>query len=236
MMTDVSDSVPARSDLLGRFLRAVVQYPRRSPATLTYLALLTIGTVVVKHVLPGPTADRIFEAISTNLDNLPRHPVTTLFGSLLVLDDATWLDNLLVVGLGISVCLALLERRLGALRALGAALLAHVSATLITLVVVSIATRAETYPADSRHALDYGVSYASIAAVAAVTPLLPRRGRPWWCAVAVLYPLTAAQWYGWLPDFTTIGHISAALIGLAMGFAMFRTRSTRETAESVSSA
>jgi hypothetical protein len=224
----------------GRDLRVfVVGYPRASPATLTYLALLAVDTVVVNHLLSSVTADRILAAISTNLDNLPRHPFTTLFGSLLLVDDGTWLDNLLVVGLGLCVCLGLLERRLGSLRALGAALSAHVGATLITSVVVAMATDAGTYPAGIRHSLDYGVSYASIAAITAVTPLLPRRGRPWWAAAAVLYPLTAADWYGWLPDFTTIGHIAAALIGLTAGFALAwtaRTRSTRGTAESASSA
>ena len=37
---------------------------------------------------------------------------------------------------------------------------AHLGATLITSAVVAMATDAGTYPADTRHSLDYGVSYA----------------------------------------------------------------------------
>ncbi|WP_407285351.1 rhomboid-like protein [Streptomyces sp. BP-8] len=232
-MTDISQhSEAAPETLLGRSIRALTRYPRRSPATLGYLVLLAVDTLVVKRVLPESTAGRILQDISTNIDNLPRHPVTSLLGSLLVVDRGTLLDYLLTVGLGVAVCLGFLEHRIGAPRAFAAVLLGHVGATLVTSGVVAMAIDAGTYPPDIRHALDYGVSYVSIAATASITPLLPRRARPWWAAVAVLYPLTAAEWYGRLPDFTTIGHIAAALIGLTVAFLMTQVGPRRANAPS----
>ncbi|GAB2702588.1 rhomboid-like protein [Kitasatospora kifunensis] len=194
--------------------RGLADYPRRSPAAFGYLVLLAVDTLVVKHLLAAATADRLLLGISTNLDNMGRHPIGSLFASLLVVDDGSWLDYLLIVGVGLAGCLALLERRLGTVRAVGVVLLGHVGATLVTTAVITVATRNGTYPVELRQTLDYGVSYASIAAVGAATVLLPRWARPWWAAAAVLYPLSSASWYGSLPGFVTIGHVSAALIGL----------------------
>ncbi|MFI6448873.1 rhomboid-like protein [Kitasatospora sp. NPDC050543] len=211
----------ARSSLA---LQTLAQLPRRTPATLGWLLLLGAGTAVVKGMLAEETSQRVLEAISTNPDNLARHPLRCLATSPFVEADGTWLDHLLVVGLGLAICLGLLEWRIGTLRALAAAVSGHLGATLLTAVVVAAAVDAGTYPAEVRHALDYGVSYASISAIAAVTPLLPLRLRPWWVAAAVLYPLTLAHWYGLLPDFTTVGHILSAAIGLAAGTAAVTLR------------
>ncbi|MYV99266.1 rhomboid-like protein [Streptomyces sp. SID3343] len=203
----------------ARHLRTLALYPRRSPATLSILALLLVDGFVVGHLMSQARADHLVEAISTNLDNLDDHPVRVLAGSLLVADvHGTWFGNLLTIGFGLGVCMAFLEHRVGALRAVGVTLLGHVGATLVTAVVLVVAIRDGTYPQATRHTLDYGVSYASMAAIAAVTPLLPRLLRVWWAGFCLLYPFMSAQWYGDLPDFTTIGHVSAALIGLGSGF------------------
>jgi hypothetical protein len=203
----------------ARHLRALARYPGRSPATFSILALLLVDQIVVGHLMSQASADHLVEAISTNLDNLGEHPIRVLAGSLLVADvHGTWLGNLLTIGFGLGVCMAFLERRVGALRAVGVTVLGHVGATLVTAVVLVVAIRDGTYPQATRHTLDYGVSYASMAAIAAITPLLPRPSRVWWAGFCLLYPFTSAQWYGELPDFTTIGHVSAALIGLGAGF------------------
>ncbi|WP_329585811.1 hypothetical protein OG500_33935 [Kitasatospora sp. NBC_01250] len=213
-----------------RLGRALAGCPRRSPATFGYLVLLLVDTLVVKQLLSAATADKVLLAISTNVDNMGRHPVGSLLGSMLVVDDGSWLDYLLIIGVGLAGCLALLERRFGSLRAVGTVLAGHVGATLVTTAVITVATRNGTYPQEVRHTLDYGVSYVSIAAVGAATVLLPRWARPWWAAAAVLYPLSSADWYGRLPDFVAIGHVSAALIGLAVavvGTAIGRRRQRR---------
>ena len=214
-------------------LRSAAAYPRRNPAAFGYLLLLTVDAALLRRVLSASDGARLRQDISTNLDNMGRHPLRSLFGSLLVVDPGSALTFLLVVVVGLAVCLALLERSIGTRRAVALVLAAHVGATLTTTAVIAVAVGAGTYPQATRHALDYGVSYASIAAVAAVTPLLPRRLRPWWAGVAVLYPLSRAEWYGALPDFTAIGHCTAALIGLACARigGVGRSRSTTAVAD-----
>lgn len=208
-----------RTDLLrpagARLLRSAVGYPRRNPAAFGYLLLLAVDAALLRWVLSASDGAGLRQYISTNLDNMGHHPLRSLLGSLLVVDLGDALNFLLVVVVGLAVCLAMLERTIGTWRAVALVLAAHVGATLTTTAVIVVAVGDGTYPEGTRHALDYGVSYASIAAVAAVTPLLPRRLRPWWAGAAVLYPLSSAEWYGALPDFTTIGHCTAALIGLA---------------------
>ncbi|WP_424638285.1 rhomboid-like protein [Embleya sp. AB8] len=200
-------------------LRSLVGYPRRSPATFAVLILLGINGIVVGWLMSATASDRLLDEISTNLDNLDHHPLRALAGSLLVADvHGTLTGNVLTIGFGLGVCMAFLEHRIGTLRAVGVTILGHVGATLVTAVVLIVAIHAGTYPEDTRHTLDYGVSYASMAAIAAVTTLLPGRMRPWWALACLAYPFSSAQWYGELPDFTTIGHVSAALIGLGSGF------------------
>ncbi|MFC1401017.1 MULTISPECIES: rhomboid-like protein [Streptacidiphilus] len=205
---------PLRSSR-ARLLRWAAGYPRRNPAAFGYLLLLAVDAALLRRVLSESDGVRLRQYISTNLDNMGQHPLRSLFGSLLVVDTGDALSFFLVVVVGLAVCLAVLERSVGTRRAVALVLVAHVGATLTTTAVISVAVGDGAYPQATRHALDYGVSYVSIAAVAAVTPLLPRRLRPWWAGAAVLYPLSDAEWYGALPDFTTIGHCTAALIGLA---------------------
>ncbi|WP_406298706.1 hypothetical protein OG948_25585 [Embleya sp. NBC_00888] len=200
-------------------VRGLVGYPRRSPATFAVLVLLAIDGIVVGRLMSDAAADRLLADISTNLDNLGHRPLRAMAGSLMLADiHGTLMGNLLTIGFGIGVCMAFLEHRIGTLRAVGITVLGHVGATLVTAVVLIAAIHHGTYPEDTRHTLDYGVSYASMAAIAAITPLLPVRLRPWWALACLLYPFSSAQWYGDLPDFTTIGHFSAALIGLGSGF------------------
>ncbi|MFI6582261.1 rhomboid-like protein [Embleya sp. NPDC050493] len=200
-------------------LRDLVGYPRRSPATFAVLILLAITGVVVGRLMSETDADRLLDDISTNLDNLHHHPLRAMAGSLMVADvHGTLAGNVLTIGFGLGVCMAYLEQRVGTLRAVGVTVLGHVGATLVTAVVLIVAIDAGTYPPETRYTLDYGVSYASMAAIAAITPLLPGRLRPWWALGCLLYPFSSVRWYGDLPDFTTIGHVSAALIGLGSGY------------------
>jgi hypothetical protein len=207
----------------------VIDYPRRSPVTSGYLILLGVTHVLVSYALTPSARTRLVLDISTNLDNLGRHPVRSLVASMLVIDSrAALLDDVLIVGLGIAVCLGWLERRAGSLRAAGVFVFGHVTATLVAAVVLLAAIHGGVYPAAVRHSLDYGVSYGSITAVTAITWYLPRRARAFWAALCVLYPLTDTTWYGWVPDFTTVGHVAGALCGLAAGLAVRRRGAARE--------
>ena len=200
---------------------AVRDHVRRTPVTSGYLVLLAVADVLVFHVLAPATRARLLLDISTNLHNLGRHPVRSMAAGMLVVDTrASFLDEVLIVGLGIAVCLAWLERRAGSVRAAGVFVFGHVAATLVAALVIVSAVRGGAYPASIERSLDFGVSYGSITATAAITWYLPREIRAVWAGVCVLYPLTAAAWYGWVPDFTTVGHMAGALCGIAAGYAL----------------
>ncbi|MFD5513609.1 rhomboid-like protein [Streptomyces sp. NPDC127051] len=225
---------------LGRPLRAVCEYPRRAPLTLAYVCLLLIGHVWVNH---GPSADRaatVLGYLSTNLDNLQDHPLSALLGSALFFDgtltDVTSVDfvgTLITFGLGVCCFLAWAEWRWGTPRAVAVFLGGHVVATLLTAVVTAIALQHDWYPTAVRQALDYGVSYGAQTVLAIGTLALPRRGRLPWAVFVLAWPLGGADWTGPLPDFTTIGHLTAAAVGFGLlGIPAVRRQRVRSTGPS----
>jgi hypothetical protein len=188
-------------------------------ATAGYLGVLLITYLVVAS-LPPAAANGLLHAISTAPADVDWWFPLRLVASALVVDTSGDLLNvvLIVVG-GVVVCLGLLEYRLGAARAFGIFLTVHVVVTLLTLLLVAVAD----YPPEVSAELDYGVSYGALGAAGAVTWLLPRWTRVPWAAFILLYPLTAADWYGRLPDVTTCGHVLSAAIGLGLGLLAVRT-------------
>ncbi|MFJ3927658.1 rhomboid-like protein [Streptomyces sp. NPDC090022] len=223
---------------LERLARAVRQYPRRAPLTLAYVCLLLAGHAWVGH---GPSADRaaaVLGHVSTNLDNLRDHPWSALPGSALFFDgtltdvtSAGFVGTLITLGLGVCCFLAWAEHRWGTARAAAVFLGGHVLATLLTAVVITVALRHGWYPADVRHAMDYGVSYGAQSVLAVGTLALPRRGRLPWAVLVLAWPLGGAEWTtGPLPDFTTVGHLTAAALGFALlGVPAFRRQRIRAT-------
>lgn len=208
-------------------LRTLRAYPRRSPLTLAYAGLLLLGHVWVEDWLPADRADALRQYISTNLDNLDDHPLTALFGSAL-LYDGTLTDvlstafggTLITFGLGICVSLAWAERRFGTRRAALLLLVGHVGATLVTALVILFALRQGWYPESVRHASDYGISYGAQTALGFAVLALPRWARLPWAVFVFGWPLSGdAEWPGPLPDFTTIGHLVAAALGVGLAAA-----------------
>ncbi|MBO0883293.1 MAG: hypothetical protein J2P17_23745 [Mycobacterium sp.] len=196
---------------------------RRCPGTACYLVVLLATHLVVFHMLPQDAKQRVLRSISTNLPAMGWSSPLRLIGSGLVVDTSgDLLDLVLIVGIGIAVCVGLLEHRFGTGRALGVFTAVHVLVSLLVLVVVAAAVRTGQYPDEVTHELDYGVSFGALGAIGAVTWLLPNWLRPLWTAVAMLYPLTAADWYGWLPDYTTVGHVLSATTGLGIMAFMLR--------------
>jgi hypothetical protein len=219
--------------VLANALRALPAYPRRNPVTAGYVLVLVLTHVWVSDVLSGGTAHRVLLSVSTNLDNLQDDPVGALIGSALFFDgtlnDVEFLGPLITVGLGVVCGLAWLERRHGARRAFGIFLTGHVMATLITAQVIAFALMRGWYPQSIRHTLDFGVSYGTEAVFAAVTFALPRRARPFWVVFVLGWPFAGSEWDGPLPDFTTIGHLTAAAIGftIAAGAMLLAKRRNR---------
>lgn len=196
---------------------------RRSAGTACYLAFLLVTHVVVFRLLPADAEQRVLRSISTNLADMDWSAPLRLAGSALVVNTSgALIDIALIVGLGLALCLGLLERRLGTVRAFTVFGVSHVLVSLIVLAVVAAAVSAGRYPDEVRHELDYGVSFGALGAIGAVTWFLPAWGRVPWAAIALFYPLTAATWYGSLPDYSTIGHVLSAATGLALGAALTR--------------
>ncbi|WP_051807599.1 rhomboid-like protein [Streptomyces sp. NRRL F-2664] len=210
---------------LDRALRALRRYPRRAPLTLAYVCLLLATHGWVGHGLSAEAADRVLGHVSTNLDNLREHPVSALLGSVLFFDGTLtdvaspgFAGTLITLGLGVGCFLARAERRWGAARAVAVFLGGHVVATLLTAGVVIVALRQGWYPVEVRQAMDFGVSYGAQTVLATGTPAVPRRGRPLWVVFVLGWPLGGAEWTtaGPLPDFTTVGHLLAAVLGFAL--------------------
>ncbi len=228
---------------LDRLLRAARGYPRRAPLTLAYVCLLLAGHAWVSHGLSADRAATVLGYLSTNLDNLQDHPLSALLGSVLFFDgtltdvtSAGFVGTLITMGLGVCCFLAWAEHRWGKPRAVAVFLGGHVAATLLTAVVITVALQHGWYPAAVRQSLDYGVSYGAQSVLAIGTLALPRRGRLPWAVFVLAWPLGGAEWTGPLPDFTTIGHLTAAALGFGLlGVPAFRRQRVRAAGPSSAS-
>jgi hypothetical protein len=190
------------------------------------------GTVVYLVVLLGvhawmavsPAATDFVDWASTNVVNLGTHPVGALAASALIVNGPL-LDagTVITLWLGIGGALWAVEARYGAVRAAAVFLAGHVGATLLTVPVILMAVRAGRYPDDVRTAVDVGISYGAQAALAAVVVALPRWARVPWVLFVLGWPLLDADWSGWLPDFTTVGHLLAAGLGFLLAVTLLRT-------------
>lgn len=212
----------------GRLLRAVARVPREAPLTAVLVVVLLAGHA---WLAVSPGAGRFLAWASTNLDNLADHPVGALAASALVVDGPVLLPDagtIITLGLGVVGALGWIEARHGTARAATVFVVGHVGATLLTAPVVAAGIADGRYDPAVRSALDVGISYGAEAALAAVTVLLARAPRlprgVWvpWLAFVLAWPLADAGWAGLLPDFTTVGHLLAAALGLATGALLLR--------------
>ncbi|GAB3895231.1 hypothetical protein GCM10029964_074820 [Kibdelosporangium lantanae] len=191
---------------------------RRHPGTVSYLLLLLAGTVVVFGVLPDDLIDEALRAVSTDLANLDWLFPLRLLASALVAEPTVY--TLLLVLVGVVGAFGWLERRFGTAWAFGIFLSVHVGVTLVTLLVEVVGVHVGFYPPEVREDLDYGISYGAIGCCGAVVSFLPGWARVPAALAVLLLPLVAADWYGWVPDFATIGHLLSGLSGFAVSFAL----------------
>lgn len=190
-----------------RLIDAVWAYVRSAPGTFVWLAILLATTLIIRSVSPD-TAQDILERRSTNLHYLAVSPVRVLVSSALWIGGSGWFAYLVLY----NIFHVPAERWLGTRRWLAVVIIAHVGATYISEGVLYWAIHHGYAPHSAVHTLDYGVSYA-LAGVQAV--LTYRIARPW------RYPYVAAALLFYVlgvleaRDFTSVGHLSAALLGLA---------------------
>ncbi|MDD7937220.1 hypothetical protein PHK61_02165 [Actinomycetospora lutea] len=201
--------------------RALRRWVRAGPATATYLGALVAAHVVLAATGTGPAA-RTWS--STNVENLRDHPLGALATSPFHLGNSGEITpgTVAIVGVGIGGALWWLEARRGVATAGAAFLGGHVGATVLTVPLILAAVEAGAYPASVLSAVDVGVSYGAQGAAAAATVLLPRRAGVPAALVVAGWPLLDADWTGWWPDFTSVGHLVAAGIGFGVGLAVRR--------------
>ncbi|MEV7597172.1 rhomboid-like protein [Kitasatospora sp. NPDC089797] len=208
-MTGSTTGVPRvhRRPWWVRAARAVWRYVRCAPGTYIWLAILLATTQVIRHVDPA-TADRILQRRSTNLHHLQVSPVRVLATSALWIAGGGWLGYFALY----NIFHVPAERWLGTLRWLSVAVLAHVGATYLSEGVLGWAIHRGLAAPKAVYTLDYGVSYALAGVVAVLTYLIVRPWRYLYAAgVLAVYVLGVQQ----SRDYTSIGHLSAALIGFA---------------------
>lgn len=186
------------------------------PVTYVYSLVLVVVTLLIA-ARGDAVRSRIVEHASTNLNNLLRGHVGTLFSSAFVLGDQS--SAILILPLLVCV-LALAERRLGSARLLRIFLAGHVGATILVAVGLWVAVVAEWLPSSIAFSEDVGVSYGAMALIGSFVTVLPTRWRPTWtiCWLAV-----AAASVVMGRTFTNVGHLLAVAIGLVVGGYLIRS-------------
>ncbi|MET9617153.1 rhomboid-like protein [Kitasatospora indigofera] len=192
---------------LARAARAYWAYVRRAPGTHIWLAILFATTVVIRHVSPE-TAEHILEQRSTNLHQLADSPVRVLVTSAMWIAGGGWYFYFVLY----NVFHVPAERWLGTRRWLAVLLIAHVGATYLSEGVLYWAIEHGHAPQSAVHTLDYGVSYALAGVEAVLTYRITAPWRyPYIGGVLFFYGLALVEGR----DFTSVGHFSAVLLGLA---------------------
>lgn len=186
------------------------------PVTYGYAALLISVTIVLAG-LGEATQSRVILHASTNLNNLWRGHLGTLFSSALVIED--W--NAAVVIIPLLACLlALAELRFGAGRLLRIFLAGHVGATLLVAAGLWVAVSADWLPMSVTGVEDVGVSYGAMALIGAFIAVLPERWAHTWAIAWFAVAVTGVVMGG---TFTNVGHLLAVSIGLLAGYRLVRS-------------
>jgi hypothetical protein len=180
----------------------------RLRVTVAYGAILVCVNTTLLALRPA-LQDQVIRHASTNLHNLSRGHVGTLFSSAFVVDAspvALWLPGLLCL-------LGLVELLWRSTRLAVAFVVGHVGATLLVAIGLTAGVSWGWLPGTLTRATDVGMSYGATAVLGALTPAMPRRWRPtwvaWWLAVgAAVVALDR--------DFTDVGHVVALVLGMVV--------------------
>ncbi|MCX4747184.1 hypothetical protein OG455_16940 [Kitasatospora sp. NBC_01287] len=192
---------------VARLLRGYGSYIRSAPGTHIWLLILFATTIALRHVSPH-LEHRILERRSTNLHYLAVSPVRVLISSAFYIAGGGWFFYFVLY----NVFHVPAERWLGTLRWLLVVAIAHVGATYLSEGVLYWAIEHGHAPERARYTLDYGVSYALAGVEAVLVYLITRPWRYLYLAGLLLFYGTALLRSR---DFTSVGHFSAVLLGLA---------------------
>ncbi|WP_200932800.1 rhomboid family intramembrane serine protease [Williamsia sp. Leaf354] len=191
----------------------VWRYVRSAPGTYLWLTVLFVTTVIAHRVAPDQLT-HILQNRSTNLRHLLHNPLPSLFRSAFWIDGNGWFLYAIVF----TLIHAPVERWLGTARWVAVVVIAHVTATYISQGILLWAIDSGRAPQSDLAVIDIGVSYG-LAGVAGI--LVYRIARRWrWLyggalAVVCLTPIVWPLVHGTHFTFTDIGHLCAAIVGLA---------------------
>ena len=198
---------PARFRRLHRWGARVTGYVGAAPGTFVWLLVLGLNTFALVRMSPRMRRYFLFTH-STNLDQLQHHPIRVLITS------AFWTEtpSFLLWFVLFNLFHVPVERWLGTWRWLAVAVIAHVGATLVSEGTVDVLINTGALPHRTAYALDIGVSYALAGSVGVLTWFFARPLRWYYLGAATLFfvLLLIGSW-----DFTSLGHITAFLIGVA---------------------
>uniref|UniRef100_A0AAU2V6C2 Integral membrane protein n=1 Tax=Streptomyces sp. NBC_00003 TaxID=2903608 RepID=A0AAU2V6C2_9ACTN len=192
--------------------RPVRYWVRSAPGTHIWLLIIAITSLVIQLSTQG-LEHFLLHRNSSNIHELTKHPVQSLFTS------AFWIENpssLLLYLVLFEAVHATVERWLGTLRWLCTVVVGHVVATLISQEYVLWSIQNHHLPKRLAHAMshvvDIGVSYGLAAAAGILVYRLPHPWRwPYLVGVIGFFGVPLATGL----TFTDLGHVTALLIGFA---------------------
>jgi hypothetical protein len=182
-----------------------------APATFCYLAVLCATTGALAW-MGHKSGSGIVLYASSNLRRLTIDPAQALFSSAFWL--ASGFKELATWGLLFPIVLAPVERRLGTRRTILTFGIGHIGATLLTQGLIAGAIWLRLAAASWENMPDVGASYGFIAVAAVLFALVPARWRAPYALALVAWIVVISHVTH--PDFTTIGHGIALLIGLTV--------------------
>jgi RsiW-degrading membrane proteinase PrsW (M82 family) len=192
---------------------------RRVPVSAAFLSLMSVTTIVLAS-LGTAQRQQLLLASSTNLERLEHDPVRVLALSILWGTPA----NFVALVLPTVLVLAAVERRIGSRRALAVLAAGHIGGTLLAALGIAAGINVGTLGPSVADAVDVGVSYATFALVGYAAFLFAGRAR-FLLLAPVASGLVAAVAID--RDFTSVGHLFSAVIGIALGLGGFGRRDAR---------
>ena len=162
---------------------------------------------------PDPVVRQLIENVSTNLNNMRSHPLEVLFASAFVVSPLT---QLLLVPILVFV-FGIVQRWLGRTALIAIWVFGHVGATLFVMSMEITALYRHIARFSITVKPDVGVSYGLAAAIGLLAAWVPRRWRSWYALGCLV--VTCGMLAIW-PDFTSLGHLTAIIIGLGMAAAV----------------
>lgn len=181
---------------------------RRLPTTGVFVGSVAIATGVLaafsKH-----DQQRVMLLTSTNLHGLSERPLLVLLGSVLWSTPAGLLTSVAPA----AVVIGVVEWRIGSLRTLLVLAAGHVGATLLTASGIASGVQMGLLPGAATRAVDVGASYAIMAVLGFAIGLIVGRPRLLVAGGMLALLLTGVALDR---DFTSFGHLFAALIGFAL--------------------